>query len=51
MTVTDPDVPDPLSDPRTTQPDPGARAEGEDLASAEDEPTSTGEDELADPEG
>jgi hypothetical protein len=46
MTVTDPDVPDPLNDPRTLQADPGAVAEGEDLASAEDEPTATGEDEL-----
>ncbi|HEV7870132.1 MAG: hypothetical protein JWR62_877 [Modestobacter sp.] len=48
MTVTDPDVPDPLNDPRTLQADPGAVAEGEDLASTEDDPTSTGEDELAD---
>jgi hypothetical protein len=47
MTVTDPDVPDPLNDPRTLQADPGAVAEGEDLASAEDDATSTGEDELA----
>jgi hypothetical protein len=46
MTVTDPDVPDPLNDPRTTQADPGAYGEGADLASAEDDPTSTGEDEL-----
>ena len=47
MTVTDPDVPDPLNDPRTTQPDPGAYGQGADLASTEDEPTATGEDELA----
>ncbi len=50
MSVTDPDVPDPLNDPRTTQPDPGARAQGGDLASGEDEPTATGQDELAEPE-
>jgi hypothetical protein len=47
MTVTDPDVPDPLNDPRTLQADPGAVAEGEDLASAADDPAATGEDELA----
>ena len=47
MTVTDPDVPDPLNDPRTLQADPGAVAEGEDLASTADDATSTGEDELA----
>jgi hypothetical protein len=47
MSVTDPDVPDPLNDPRTLQADPGAVAEGEDLASAADDPASTGEDELA----
>ena len=46
MTVTDPDVPDPLNDPRTLQADPGAYGEGEDLASGEDDPASTGEDEL-----
>ena len=46
MTVTDPDVPDPLNDPRTTQADPGAYAEGEDLASTEDDEVATGEDEL-----
>jgi hypothetical protein len=46
MTVTDPDVPDPLNDPRTTQADPGAYAEGEDLASTEDDPAVTGEEEL-----
>jgi hypothetical protein len=46
MTVTDPDVPDPLNDPRTLQADPGAVAEGEDLASTEDDPAATGEDEL-----
>ncbi len=40
MSVTDPDTPDPLNDPRTTQADPGAVAEGADLASA-------GDDELA----
>ena len=38
MTVTDPDVPDPLNDPRTLQADPGAYGQGEDLASAEDDP-------------
>ena len=47
MTVTDPDVPDPLNDPRTLQADPGALGEGEDLASTEDDQVSTGEDELA----
>jgi hypothetical protein len=47
MTVTDPDVPDPLNDPRTLQADPGALGEGEDLASAEDDAVTTGEDELA----
>jgi hypothetical protein len=47
MTVTDPDVPDPLNDPRTLQADPGAVAEGEDLASTADDPEATGEDELA----
>jgi hypothetical protein len=46
MTVTDPDVPDPLNDPRTTQADPGALGEGADLASAEDDPVSTGEQEI-----
>ena len=47
MTVTDPDVPDPLNDPRTLQADPGAYGQGENLASGEDDPASTGEDELA----
>ena len=47
MTVTDPDVPDPLNDPRTLQADPGALGQGEDLASTEDDAVSTGEDELA----
>ena len=47
MTVTDPDVPDPLNDPRTLQADPGAYGEGADLASGEDDPGATGEDELA----
>jgi hypothetical protein len=47
MTVTDPDVPDPLNDPRTLQADPGAVAQGEDLASTEDDPEVSGEDELA----
>jgi hypothetical protein len=47
MTVTDPDVPDPLNDPRTLQADPGAYGQGEDLASAADDPVATGEDELA----
>ena len=46
MTVTDPDVPDPLNDPRTLQADPGAYGEGQDLASTEDDPASTGEEEL-----
>lgn len=47
MTVTDPDVPDPLNDPRTLQADPGAYGEGGDLASGEDDPAATGEEELA----
>ena len=47
MTVTDPDVPDPLNDPRTTQADPGAYGQGADLASGEDDPAATGEEELA----
>jgi hypothetical protein len=46
MTVTDPDVPDPLNDPRTLQADPGALGEGEDLASAADDAVAGGEDEL-----
>jgi hypothetical protein len=46
MSVTDPDVPDPLHDPRTRQADPGAVAQGEDLASGADDDVSTGEDEL-----
>ncbi|MGY2064221.1 hypothetical protein [Blastococcus sp. SYSU DS0619] len=46
MSVTDPDVPDPLNDPRTLQADPGALGEGEDLASAADDPVAAGEDEL-----
>lgn len=46
MTVTDPDVPDPLNDPRTTQADPGAYGEGADLASGEDDRAATGEEEL-----
>ena len=50
MSVTDPDTPDPLNDPRTTQADPGAVAQGADLASAGDDPTSSGEDE-AEPDG
>ena len=47
MTVTDPDVPDPLNDPRTLQADPGAYGQGADLASTEDDASATGEDELA----
>ncbi len=47
MTVTDPDVPDPLNDPRTLQADPGAYGQGEDLASTADDPMTTGEEELA----
>jgi len=47
MTVTDPEVPDPLNDPRTLQADPGAVGQGADLASAGDDPVTTGEDELA----
>jgi len=47
MSVTDPDVPDPLNDPRTTQADPGAHGQGADLASTRDDPSATGEDELA----
>ncbi|MEX5717867.1 hypothetical protein [Geodermatophilus maliterrae] len=52
MTVTDPDVPDPLNDPRTMQADPGAYGQGADLASTDDDPVSTGADEPAadDPE-
>ena len=50
MTVTDPDVPDPLNDPRTMQADPGAYGEGADLASGEDDPAATGEEELAETE-
>jgi hypothetical protein len=46
MTVTDPDVPDPLNDPRTLQADPGAYGQGGDLASGEDDPAATGEEEL-----
>jgi hypothetical protein len=46
MTVTDPDVPDPLNDPRTLQADPGAYGEGDDLASGADDPAATGADEL-----
>jgi hypothetical protein len=46
MTVTDPDTPDPLNDPRTLQADPGAMGQGEDLASAADDPVASGEDEL-----
>jgi hypothetical protein len=49
MTVTDPDTPDPLNDPRTNQADPGALGQGEDLASAEDDAVATGEDELSSP--
>ena len=48
MTVTDPDVPDPLNDPRTLQADPGALGQGEDLASAADDDIASGEQELAD---
>ena len=47
MTVTDPDVPDPLNDPRTLQADPGAYGQGDDLASAQDDPAASGEEELA----
>ena len=47
MTVTDPDVPDPLNDPRTLQADPGAYGQGGDLASTEDDAVSSGEEELA----
>ena len=47
MTVTDPDVPDPLNDPRTLQADPGAYGEGEDLASGADDPVAADEEELA----
>lgn len=48
MTVTDPDTPDPLNDPRTTQSDPGTYGEGADLASTEDDPAATGEEALTD---
>ena len=51
MTVTDPDVPDPRGDPRTLQADPGAYGQGADLASTDDDPASTGEDELAADDG
>ncbi|MGY1705192.1 hypothetical protein ACI79C_11490 [Geodermatophilus sp. SYSU D00697] len=47
MTVTDPDVPDPLNDPRTLQADPGAHGQGDDLASTADDPAVSGEEELA----
>ncbi|MDP9430571.1 MAG: hypothetical protein M3Q47_17685 [Actinomycetota bacterium] len=47
MSVTDPDVPDPLTDPRTLQADPGAYGQGQDLASTDDDAASTGADELA----
>jgi len=47
MSVTDPDTPDPLNDPRTLQADPGALGQGEDLASTGDDEVSTGADELA----
>jgi hypothetical protein len=47
MTVTDPDSPDPLNDPRTLQADPGALGQGEDLASAGDDPVVSGVDEIA----
>ena len=50
MTVTDPDVPDPLNDPRTLQADPGAHGQGDDLASAGDDPAVSGEDELEEQE-
>ena len=46
MTVTDPDVPDPLNDPRTYQADPGAYGQGADLASTEDDEVSSGEEQL-----
>ena len=46
MTVTDPDVPDPLNDPRTLQADPGAYGEGADLASTEDDDAATGDEQL-----
>jgi hypothetical protein len=48
MTVTDPDVPDPLNDPRTLQADPGASGQGADLASTEDDDEATGEQEIVD---
>ncbi|MBB3085245.1 hypothetical protein [Geodermatophilus sabuli] len=50
MTVTDPDVPDPLNDPRTLQADPGAYGQGEDLASGEDDAAVSGEEEMAEEE-
>jgi hypothetical protein len=43
MTVTDPDVPDPLNDPRTLQADPGAYGQGENLASGEDDEAGGGD--------
>ena len=50
MTVTDPDVPDPLNDPRAQQADPGAYGQGQDLASTEDDTAATGEEELTEDE-
>jgi hypothetical protein len=50
MTVTDPDVPDPLNDPRTLQADPGAHGQGDDLASTGDDPAVSGEEERAEEE-
>ena len=40
------ELPDPLNDPRTLQADPGAYAEGADLASAADDPSASGAEEL-----
>jgi len=51
MTVTDPDTPDPLNDPRTTQADPGAFGQGDDLASAGDDPNAAGATEADDAGG
>jgi hypothetical protein len=48
MTVTDPQNPDPMNDPRTTQADPGANGQGDDLASAGDDPAADGDDPAAD---
>lgn len=47
MSVTDPDVPDPATDPRTLQADPGTLGQGADLASTDDDALTAGDDERA----